>query len=55
MVRVGVRPLNAALVHPGATVMMPIDFLRVPATALLHYLAYSQTTDTVTAAGARWS
>jgi len=41
-----------ALVHADATVVMPMDFLRVPATALLGYLAFSETIDMVTALGA---
>ncbi len=41
-----------AMVHADATVVMPMDFLRVPATALLGYLAFSERIDMLTAAGA---
>lgn len=41
-----------AMVHADATVVMPMDFLRVPATALLGYLAFSERIDLLTAAGA---
>jgi drug/metabolite transporter (DMT)-like permease len=41
-----------ALTHADATVVMPMDFLRVPLTALIGYLLYSETIDVVTALGA---
>jgi drug/metabolite transporter (DMT)-like permease len=41
-----------AMAHADATVVMPMDFLRVPATALLGWLAYSETIDIYTAIGA---
>ncbi len=41
-----------ALVHADATVVMPMDFLRVPLTALIGYLLYSESLDLVTALGA---
>ena len=41
-----------ALVHADATVIMPMDFLRVPLTALLGYLVYNESIDLVTAMGA---
>jgi len=41
-----------ALSNADATVVMPMDFLRVPLTALVGYLLYSETIDTVTALGA---
>ena len=41
-----------ALVHADATVVMPMDFLRVPLTALVGYLLYSERIDVVTALGA---
>ncbi len=41
-----------ALVHADATVVMPMDFLRVPLTALVGYLLYSEQIDAVTALGA---
>ena len=40
-----------ALAHADATVVVPMDFLRVPATALLGWLAYSETFDWWTVAG----
>lgn len=41
-----------ALVHADATVVVPMDFLRVPLTALLGYLLYNENLDTMTAVGA---
>lgn len=41
-----------ALVHADATVVVPMDFLRVPLTALLGYLAYNESLDMLTALGA---
>jgi drug/metabolite transporter (DMT)-like permease len=41
-----------ALTYADATVVMPMDFLRVPLTALIGYLLYSETIDVVTALGA---
>lgn len=40
-----------ALVYADATVVTPMDFLRVPLTALLGYLVYSEQIDAVTAIG----
>lgn len=41
-----------ALIHADATVVVPMDFLRVPLTALVGYLLYSERLDMVTAIGA---
>jgi len=41
-----------ALVHADATVVVPMDFLRVPLTALLGYLLYNESLDIMTAMGA---
>ena len=41
-----------AMVHADATVVMPMDFLRVPATALLGWLVYSERVDALTVCGA---
>lgn len=41
-----------ALAHADATVIMTMDFLRVPLAALLGYLVYSETIDMATAIGA---
>jgi drug/metabolite transporter (DMT)-like permease len=41
-----------AMTHADATVVMPMDFLRVPATALLGWLAYGETIDMLTVIGA---
>jgi len=41
-----------ALTHADATVIMTMDFLRVPLSALLGYLVYSETIDLTTATGA---
>ena len=41
-----------AMVHADATVVMPMDFLRVPATAALGWLVYSEQIDLLTALGA---
>ena len=40
-----------ALVHADATVVIPMDFLRVPLTALLGYLVYNENLDMMTALG----
>ena len=41
-----------ALSHADATVVMPMDYLRVPLSALLGYLLYAEGVDGLTAAGA---
>ncbi|NGN40889.1 DMT family transporter [Mesorhizobium sp. CGMCC 1.15528] len=41
-----------AVAHADATVVMPMDFVRVPATALLGWLVYSERIDMFTALGA---
>ncbi len=41
-----------ALMHADATVVMPMDFLRVPLAALIGYLLYSESIDLMTALGA---
>jgi drug/metabolite transporter (DMT)-like permease len=41
-----------ALSHADATVAMPMDYLRVPLSALLGYLLYAEAIDGLTAAGA---
>lgn len=41
-----------ALAHADATVIMPMDFLRVPLAALIGWLLYSEQIDLFTAAGA---
>lgn len=41
-----------AMFHADATVVMPMDFLRVPLTALLGFLVYSESIDAFTALGA---
>lgn len=41
-----------ALFHADATVVMPMDYLRVPLSALIGYLLYSEAIDTLTAIGA---
>ena len=41
-----------ALVHADATVVTPMDFVRVPATAALGWLVYSEGVDTITVLGA---
>ncbi|MCO5065347.1 MAG: DMT family transporter [Rhizobiaceae bacterium] len=41
-----------ALVHADATVVVPMDFLRVPLTALLGFLVYNESLDMMTALGA---
>lgn len=41
-----------ALYHADATVVMPMDYLRVPLSALLGYLLYVEAIDSFTAAGA---
>lgn len=40
-----------ALVHADATVVVPMDFLRVPLTAIVGWLIYSETLDTWTIVG----
>jgi drug/metabolite transporter (DMT)-like permease len=40
-----------AMQHADATVVVPMDFLRVPLTALVGWLAYSERVDLFTAAG----
>ncbi len=40
-----------ALVHADATVVTPMDFVRVPATAALGWLAYSEKVDVITLIG----
>lgn len=44
--------LARALVHADATLVSPIDFLRVPLSALIGWLLYSEQIDVWTAAGA---
>ena len=41
-----------ALAYADATVIMPMDFLRVPLSALIGWLLYSEQIDIFTAAGA---
>lgn len=41
-----------AMVHADATVVMPMDFLRVPLAAVVGYLVYAEVIDTFTALGA---
>lgn len=41
-----------AMVHADATIVVPMDFLRVPLTALVGWLVYSEAIDIYTAAGA---
>ena len=41
-----------ALTHADATIVVPMDFLRVPLTALVGWLVYSEAIDVYTAAGA---
>lgn len=41
-----------AMTHADATIVIPMDFLRVPLSALLGYLVYSETLDAWTFAGA---
>lgn len=41
-----------ALAYADATVVMPMDYLRVPASALIGYLLYAEAIDVFTAAGA---
>ncbi len=41
-----------ALAHADATVVMPMDYLRVPASALIGYLLYAEAIDVFTATGA---
>ncbi|MEZ5703753.1 MAG: EamA family transporter [Burkholderiaceae bacterium] len=40
-----------AMAHADATVVVPMDFLRVPLTALVGWLAYSERLDLFTALG----
>lgn len=44
--------MTRALVHADAMVVVPMDFLRVPLTALIGWLLYSEQIDVITAAGA---
>jgi drug/metabolite transporter (DMT)-like permease len=44
--------LTQALVHADATVVVPMDFLRVPLAALTGWLVYTERIDLLTAAGA---
>ncbi len=44
--------LTRALSHADATFVMPIDFLRVPLSAVIGYLLYTEQVDIYTAAGA---
>lgn len=41
-----------AMVHADATVVMPMDFLRVPATAALGFFVYGESVDVLTICGA---
>jgi drug/metabolite transporter (DMT)-like permease len=41
-----------AMVHADATVVVPMDFLRVPLTAIAGWLIYSETLDALTVIGA---
>ena len=41
-----------AMTHADATIVIPMDFLRVPASALLGYLLYREMLDVWTVAGA---
>jgi drug/metabolite transporter (DMT)-like permease len=44
--------LARALTYADATIVSPMDFLRLPFTALLGWLAYSENVDTLTITGA---
>jgi drug/metabolite transporter (DMT)-like permease len=44
--------LARALTYADATIVSPMDFLRLPFTALLGWLAYSENVDALTIAGA---
>jgi drug/metabolite transporter (DMT)-like permease len=44
--------LARALTYADATLISPMDFLRVPLSALLGWLVYSEQVDMLTAAGA---
>ena len=44
--------LTQALLHADATIVVPMDFLRVPLAALTGWLIYSERIDLLTAAGA---
>jgi drug/metabolite transporter (DMT)-like permease len=44
--------LTRAMLHADATVVVPMDFLRVPLTALAGWLIYSERVDTFTVLGA---
>ncbi|RWX77333.1 DMT family transporter [Neorhizobium lilium] len=44
--------MATALAHADATVAMPMDYLRVPLSALLGYLLYAEVVDGITALGA---
>ena len=41
-----------AMIHADATIVVPMDFLRVPLTAIIGWLVYSEAIDIYTAAGA---
>jgi drug/metabolite transporter (DMT)-like permease len=44
--------MTRALRHADATVVVPMDFLRVPLSALVGWLVYTENIDLLTAAGA---
>lgn len=44
--------MTRALTHADATFVMPIDFLRVPLSAVIGYVLYAENVDVYTAAGA---
>ena len=44
--------LTRAMLHADATIVVPMDFLRVPLTALAGWLIYGEQLDTFTVAGA---
>jgi drug/metabolite transporter (DMT)-like permease len=44
--------MTRALLHADATVVVPMDFLRVPLTALAGWLLYSERRDAFTVLGA---
>jgi drug/metabolite transporter (DMT)-like permease len=44
--------MTRALLHADATVVVPMDFLRVPLAALAGWLVYAERVDVLTAAGA---
>jgi drug/metabolite transporter (DMT)-like permease len=41
-----------AMLHADATIVLPMDFLRVPLTAMLGWLVYSERLDAFTVLGA---